>query len=397
MKSIVYENLEFNNLMTLYEIRKKLFDYYKNILSDKIRVFSLVYKWTKIICEKLEIKFEWYFLAIWELNHKSFSRNIQELWWFLKQTKIYDELKNRKEKLIKELDKRNISIYQYDLTWAWYEYLRKLLSKQEYNLTWIKYDYKNWNNEVFVVNWASFWLKSVFEMLYRKLDRKVKTIFPVPMFTLVLDTSDIFLDTIILETEEKNNFKVTKKDILISVEETKKYIPWVKLLYANWLDWVEKEWLKVEQDLEKNIFSNFIPRNSLVLENINWDSKIIDRDFLEKNYIDWLVLDFISKKIYLDSEKLTSKELHSQNTTIEILEILLKNLWKEVSNKDLPRSSYSTNKNEMIWKIIWPLTKLIEKRKKVKLNLECKWSLSKFYLKLSKNNKIDISIIRKII
>jgi hypothetical protein len=56
--------MEFTSSMPLYEIRKKLLDYYYEKISDKIRVFSLVYKDSKIICEKLSIDFEGKFLAI---------------------------------------------------------------------------------------------------------------------------------------------------------------------------------------------------------------------------------------------------------------------------------------------------------------------------------------------
>jgi hypothetical protein len=186
-----------------------------------------------------------------------------------------------------------------------------------------------------------------------------------------------------------------RKDILYSIKEAKKDIPWVKLLYANWLDGLECRWFIVEQDLKNNIFSEFISKNSIVLEKSSWVTKIIKSDFLNYEDLDWLTLDLIKRKIYLDWEKLTSKELHSQNTTIDILEILLSNFWKDISNKNLPKSSYSSNKNEMLWKIILPLVKLIEERKKIKLPLICKWSLNDFYIKL-KDSDLEINVIKKL-
>lgn len=213
MKTILFNKIEFSSDMSLYIIRKKLLKYYYELLSDKIRVFSLVYKDSREICEKLWIKFEWYFLAIWEMNFKSFPKYIQEDWGFLKWTNKYNNIIKRKESILADLEKQGINHYQYDLTWAWYEKLRKLLSKEEFYRTWIKFNYKGDSNEIFVVNWASFWLKVVFEMFYRKLWRKVKTIFPVPMFMPVLHASDIFIDSIIIETNEENNFKIIKQDI----------------------------------------------------------------------------------------------------------------------------------------------------------------------------------------
>jgi hypothetical protein len=186
-----------------------------------------------------------------------------------------------------------------------------------------------------------------------------------------------------------------RKDILYSVSEAQKSIVWVKLLYANWIDWLECRWFIIEQDLNNKIYSEFVSKNSIVLETINWISKIINSDFLDYEDLEWLTLDLINRKIYLDGEKLTSKDLHSQNTTIDILEILLTNLWVDISNKDLPKSSYSTNKNEMLGKIILPLIKLIEVKKKIKLPLICKWSLNDFYLKL-KASDLEINIIKKL-
>lgn len=186
-----------------------------------------------------------------------------------------------------------------------------------------------------------------------------------------------------------------RKDLLISIDKTKKEIPWVKLLYANWLDGIENKWFVLEQDLDSDIYSEFISKNSIILET-NWEQSIlIDNDYIENNILDWLTLDLVNRKMYLDWVKLTSKELHSQNTTIDILAILLEKFWEDISNKDLPKSSYSSNKNEMLWKIVLPLLKLIEKEKKIKLPFICKGSLSDFYLKI-KDSDLKINIIKKL-
>jgi hypothetical protein len=56
--------------------------------------------------------------------------------------------------------------------------------------------------------------------------------------------------------------------------------------------------------------------------------------------------------------KLTSKDIHSQNTTIDMMRLLLGNIGKEVSNSRLPISTYSQNKNELLGKIIIPIQKI---------------------------------------
>jgi hypothetical protein len=83
-------------------------------------------------------------------------------------------------------------------------------------------------------------------------------------------------------------------------------------------------------------------------------------------------LDTLHNRIYLNGQRLTSQELHSQTATIEVMRILIANLGKELSNKQLPSSSYSKNKNEMMSKIVLPLIELIEKKTGKKLPLICK-------------------------
>lgn len=50
----------------------------------------------------------------------------------------------------------------------------------------------------------------------------------------------------------------------------------------------------------------------------------------------------------------------------------MENIGKDISNKDLPVSSYSKNKNDMLGKIVIPLIELIERETGKKLPLICK-------------------------
>jgi len=165
--------------------------------------------------------------------------------------------------------------------------------------------------------------------------------------------------------------------------------------YSSFYDWYERKWIKLEQFRslgQLSVLSSEYMKYTYLnneLFTVSWDYS-----FLLKN-TNWLILDLISRKLYLDGEKLNSKQIHSQNTTIEILEILLKNIGEDIQNKNLPKSSYSSNKNEMLWKIILPLVKLIEEKKKIKLPLICKWSINDFYLKLN-NFDLEINLIKKL-
>ncbi|EKD30024.1 MAG: hypothetical protein ACD_78C00183G0005 [uncultured bacterium (gcode 4)] len=186
-----------------------------------------------------------------------------------------------------------------------------------------------------------------------------------------------------------------RKDLFTSVQKTQETRPWVKLLYANWIDGIENKGFILEQNIEDGIYSEFISKNSYLLKTDTGNSIINDISFIENNAPDWLTLDLVNRKIYLDGQKLTSKELHSQNTTVDILEILLENIWEDVPCGKFCSSSYTSNKNEMTGKIIIPLVKLIEENKKIKFPLICKWSIEDFYLKLEKT-PLKINVIKKL-
>ena len=203
------------------------------------------------------------------------------------------------------------------------------------------------------------------------------------------DTMLMWWNAIFAMNVEWNRWK-----LLNTIKEINKTNYWVKLTYANWLDWVEKRWLIVEQDINDKIFSEFIDNNSLLLIDSNWNKKIIWNNFFEmEDYKNWLFLDLTKNKILFNWNKLTSKELKSQNTTIEVLVKLLENKWDYISNKDLSLSSYSTNKNDMISKIIWPLEKLIKLENNIYFKIICTWTISNFKIKLEETD-LEIYIIK---
>jgi len=169
----------------------------------------------------------------------------------------------------------------------------------------------------------------------------------------------------------------------------------LKLDYSSFYDWYERSGVKLEQYRSKWELSIFSSEYVLTKYN-SWNITIFSWEYSEFSWkISWLTLDLVKRKIYLDWKKLTSKEIHSQNTTIDILEMLLDRLWEDISNKEFPKSSYSNNKNEMVGKIVLPLLKLIHKENRVEFPLVCKGSITDFYVKLSENN-LDISVIKKL-
>ena len=181
-----------------------------------------------------------------------------------------------------------------------------------------------------------------------------------------------------------------------SIHQTAVQCGGTKLLYANWVDGTEHRGLKIEQDLKYNIFSDFLERTHCIVRRVNGKVLVADCESSITNHKSWLLLDTLHNKIYLDGEKLTSQDLHSQSATIEIVKILIQNVWQEVDCRQLPSSTYSKNKNEMVSKIVLPLIDLIEKKTGNKLPLICKGSLYDFYMKLS-HSDIDIAVISRLV
>lgn len=168
-----------------------------------------------------------------------------------------------------------------------------------------------------------------------------------------------------------------------------------KLIYTNWLDWLAYEWCKIEQDLSQNIYSEFLDGRNCTIKSVAWKIMIGDCNRLIENKKTWILLDKINNKIYINWKRPSSKEIPSQTATIEVLSILIENIWKEISNKDLPKSSYSKNKNDMIGKIVVPLISLVEKKTKKKLPLICVGSLYDYVMRLEQTD-IEINIVSPI-
>ncbi len=197
-----------------------------------------------------------------------------------------------------------------------------------------------------------------------------------------------------------NMVLITDKNLHIKKENVEKINNkfWYNLSldFISYIDWFWCDWLKLEQSYISWYSSNF--KNWYLLKEIknkNINDYFVDYKIIVKKTLDWLLLDSISNKIFLFWEKLTSKDLMSQTWTIEILKILISKFWENVINRDFPSSSYSKNKNEMLWKIVIPLVKLIKKRTNKELSLTCHWSLWSFYVKFDWTD-IPIYLIEKI-
>lgn len=165
--------------------------------------------------------------------------------------------------------------------------------------------------------------------------------------------------------------------------------------YASWLDGSSSDGVKIEQFVSEEIYSKYFDKDKLVLQTNKWEKTLGEHGELMKKMWDGILVDTINRKIYVNGQKLTSKDIPSQATTVEVLSVLLENEWKEVSNNIFEVSSYSKNKNDMIGKIVIPLTKLTKKYFDKEIALTCKGSLIEFQM-LLQEREITIWIIKKL-
>nr|MDD3719855.1 hypothetical protein [Candidatus Gracilibacteria bacterium] len=188
---------------------------------------------------------------------------------------------------------------------------------------------------------------------------------------------------------------LSRNTILKTINDLKLAYPNVEIEYCSYIDGPSNDGVLVEQFISNEIYSKYIDKNKIQYKDNKGNNYLGDYSDLIEKQNNGLLFDMINNKIYLNGEKLTSKDIHSQNTTIEIVTKLLENIGEEISNKEFSVSSYSTNKNEMLGKIILPLIKLIEEKTGEKLSLVCKGSITDFYVKMGEIN-LTIGIIKKL-
>lgn len=167
------------------------------------------------------------------------------------------------------------------------------------------------------------------------------------------------------------------------------------LLYCSWWDENADKLPHIEQYVSWSQFSEYVGGEQFLYKNNQGCQYLADYSFILEKEQDGFLLDLTTSKIYLNGEKLTSKEIKSQSTTVELFAMLLERNGEEVYNNELSPSSYSGQQNQMLWKIILPLIRLVEEKYWKKLPLQCKGSLRDFYVKLEETD-VKFGIVKRI-
>ncbi|MFA7298860.1 MAG: hypothetical protein WC010_04420 [Candidatus Absconditabacterales bacterium] len=165
--------------------------------------------------------------------------------------------------------------------------------------------------------------------------------------------------------------------------------------YLSRNDGLINDGVKIEQYIDKDLFSLHIKDNNAILECYTGQKTIGNHRKLLDQIDNSIVFDAIDGKIYINNEPTNHHEIITQSGTIEIIRKLIENPGEYINNSRFPPSSYSKNKNEMVGKVIGPLQELVQKTFHEKLELKCSGNIVDFDLCLNPNN-INIHLLKKI-
>lgn len=184
------------------------------------------------------------------------------------------------------------------------------------------------------------------------------------------------------------------------LDSKKSYTKDINLDYASWVDGPNDLGIKIEQNLEDKHYSAFVSQGAAKVLHLNQAGNLHAdlytlEEFKKLKNTAMLLFDIVEEEIYIKGQRLTSKEIHSASTTVEIIKILLNNVDKDVKNNQLPESSYTSDRNELQSKIIGPLVRAFAKKTGKKLPLYIHGGLMDFFVKLEKDG-LDVHVLEKI-
>ena len=147
-----------------------------------------------------------------------------------------------------------------------------------------------------------------------------------------------------------------------------------------------KQWSKygihLEQDTLQGEYSELLPQWSCVVTDHTGKSTIIDYFDALIGLTDWLVIDTVDKKVYVNGVKTSSKQIHSQAATVDILTTMRERQGECVHRDELPTSCYTENRNVITSKIISPFKRLVKSSLDKDISWKCTWPLYNYGLTL---------------
>lgn len=320
--------------------------------------------------------------AVWQKKFLEYS-NLEYQKWFksLELSKVDSQLKKWLEKMnyfetkIKNLNNMSINILKIFekiyKKWAKNQYIHELINLMNlintlYNDIEQDFDITNDFQNACIKNWVpinTFWFSPIYTNKY--------------------------WGNYLVIFEDDSDLEVLEKVI----ESMKNNYPEIKIRESYDFDTPAYEGLVIEQDITQNIWKES-DWNLYVLINDKNEQKFVSYTDINSKEQKWIFLDWVKNKIYVNWKVLTSKDIKSATTTIELFEHLLKSEDHKIKNKELWPSSFSSQQNQMESKIIIPLVKYIKKNLWIDFPMECSGSLRDFYISLWKINTSIQMIIK---
>jgi hypothetical protein len=97
----------------------------------------------------------------------------------------------------------------------------------------------------------------------------------------------------------------------------------INLPYLSREDGISEETIKIEQFLDKKIYSTHIKKDSVMIKKWHSDEKKIGvHHKLLTDLPEGIIFDTIDKKIYIRKKPITHKDLCTQSGTVEIMDIV---------------------------------------------------------------------------
>jgi mevalonate kinase len=169
------------------------------------------------------------------------------------------------------------------------------------------------------------------------------------------------------------------------------------LEYASWRDGFNAQGAQTIQNTQIAKASSHLRGHLLKLKLIHGateSEEIIPSDglatFLERNHFD-VVADLTTHKITIGGKPVTSKDLPSQKSTAQLLDILLKNQSHSIHSEDVA-GSYGLSRYDLQGKIIIPLKKVIKDRLNHDLILKLQGTTQEFTVAINPG-KLSILIV----
>lgn len=183
-------------------------------------------------------------------------------------------------------------------------------------------------------------------------------------------------------------------DVLETIlEDMKNVYPDIRIRETYDFDMPAKDGIVIEQDINHNIWKE-IWKDLYILLNNESEQKFVSYTDINPKEQRWIFFDGVKNKIYVNWKVLTSKDIKSATTTIELFYYLLKSENHTMKNNELWPSSFSWQQNQMESKIINPFVKYIKKVFWKELDVECSGSLREFYITLWKTD-IPVQLVKK--